>query len=112
MTLENKNKLFAKFMNLEEEETLNNLWVFARKEFKDPFNLSNYQTEFYEKKELCYHFFWDWLIPVVEKCMEVQLFGTHNLIKDIQNALLNFNIEKTFDAVFIFISFYNEKITN
>jgi len=57
---------------------------------------------------------WDWLVPVVHKC----IFGTNlnstnsdeweHLIKNIQSALSNCEITNLFDTVVEFINWYNK----
>ncbi|QQV91442.1 hypothetical protein M1M25_gp012 [Tenacibaculum phage Gundel_1] len=52
---------------------------------------------------------WDWIIPVVKLCEEVQDSKSGNLLGDITHALLDFDIEKTFEAVVKFIEWYNQQ---
>lgn len=57
------------------------------------------------------HFFDDWnvLMPVVQKCFDTQTFGSNNLVGDITHALVDVDIEKTFNAVLSFVIFYNNQ---
>jgi len=69
MNTQESNKMIAEFMGLELEETLEGLFVYARKE-QSPIKLNDIRTEFYEVHELQYHTSWNWLMPVVEKIEE------------------------------------------
>jgi hypothetical protein len=76
MNTQENNKLIAEFMELELEETLEGLFVYARKE-QSPIKLNDIRTEFYEVHELQYHISWDWLMPVVER-IESFIFDENN----------------------------------
>ena len=65
-----ENKLIAEFMGLELEETLEGLFVYAKKE-QSRIKLNDIKTEFYEIHELLYQTSWDWLMPVVDKIEEM-----------------------------------------
>jgi hypothetical protein len=53
-------------------------------------------------KGVCYHISWDWLMPVVEKCLTTDepTDGHHYFIND---ALLTCNIDVVYDRVLEFI---------
>ena len=55
--------------------------------------------------ELKYHSSWDWLMPVVETCYHNGADG--NEIGDITHALLDCDIDHTYNAVVKFINEYN-----
>lgn len=57
---------------------------------------------------LLFHESWDWLIPVIEKCKESQIFGSQRLITNIYNRLLELDILATHANVVDFIEFYNQ----
>lgn len=97
MNTQENNKLIAEFMELELEETLEGLFVYARKE-QSPIKLNDIRTEFYEVHELQYHISWDWLMPVVEKCLTTD--GRHYTLND---ALLTCNIKEVYQVVVQFI---------
>jgi hypothetical protein len=60
-------------------------------------------------EKMLYHKSWDWLMPVVQLIKERQLFGSQNLIDDIDNVLTcNCEIEELYEAVVEFIKWYNE----
>lgn len=63
---------------------------------------------FYEN-ELLYNVSWGWIIPVIHKCEEMEISDSNNLLGDITHALLDFDIEKTFEAVVKFVEFYNQQ---
>lgn len=100
-----ENKLIAEFTGLELEETLEGLFVYARKE-QSPIKLNDIKTEFYEVHELQFHTSWDWLMPVVETCYHNG--AEENEIGDITHALLDCDINNTYKAVVQFINEYNK----
>ena len=105
--MEKDNKLIAEFMELPTE-------VF------NCGNLNYYFKEFnsgtwYEEHELSYNISWDWLMPVVEKCLE-----KHNNLIDgrdvidtsypsIAQALEVVSLKETYKAVVEFVKMYNTK---
>ena len=106
MNTEENNKMIAEFMRLELEETLEGLFVYAKKE-QSPIKLNDIRTEFYEVHELKYHNNWDWLIPVMEKILNKA--DDDELIErfyEIQNVIPN--LEATYKAVVVFINQYNK----
>ena len=60
---------------------------------------------------LLFHSSWDWLMPVVERCLctDEKTDGQHYFIND---SLLSCNIEVVHDRVVEFIKDYNEAIKN
>lgn len=59
-------------------------------------------------EDLRFHESWDWLMPVIEKCKESQIFGSQRLITNIDNRLLELDILATHANVVDFIEFYNQ----
>jgi hypothetical protein len=55
-----------------------------------------------------YHNSWDWLMPVVEKCYNLEDYPETNLVGDITFALVDVNIEEVYNAVVKFIVWYNQ----
>jgi hypothetical protein len=51
-----------------------------------------------------YHTSWDWLIPVVHKCLRYD----NDWEEDFSDAFLSMNIDKMYDRVVNFIGWYNE----
>jgi hypothetical protein len=106
-TIEN-NKLIAEFMGLELEETLEGLFVYARKE-QSPIKLNDIRTEFYEVHELKYHALWDdWLMPVVDRILDIsfQDEGDPEDFYSIRDCIPDRN--HTYKAVVEFIKEYNK----
>jgi hypothetical protein len=69
--------------------------------------IMNYHHDgaWYEEHELSYNVSWDWLMPVVEKCLTTG-DRQHFVIND---ALLTCNIEEVYKAVVEFIKQYNDE---
>ena len=107
MSNQENNKMIAEFMGLELEETLEGLFVYARKE-QSPIKLNDIRIEFYEVHELQYHLSWDWLMPVVVECFEI--FGNTDAINytKLNDALLTCNIDELYRAVVELINQYNK----
>ena len=101
------NKLIAEFMELEIEETLEGLLVYARKE-QSPVKLNDIKTEFYEEKELKYHTSSDWLEPVVQK-IEKYLWDNQGKVGYFDECLQSNDHEVRHQAVVEFIKFYNNQ---
>lgn len=52
---------------------------------------------------------WDWLIPVIQLCKERQVFGTQNLINNMDDVFAcDLEIEHMYGVVVTFIKFYNK----
>ena len=60
-------------------------------------------------KDMKFNLSWDWLMPVVEKCMETDMHseGIENLLNDMTSAFHNVDIEELYKAVVQFINWYN-----
>lgn len=81
------NKLIAEFMELEVE---NGLYYYTT-------SMDDYKTD-----TLYFNSSWDWLMPVVEKCFQIQnqnLGLKVNLFFKLNDALLTTNIDEVFKAV-------------
>ena len=90
MNIQDNNKLIAEFMGLEKE---NGLYLFTTP-------MDDYKTD-----TLYFNTSWDWLMPVVDKCMQT---GDNTDEWDtLYNALSTLNITNTYQAVVEFIKQYN-----
>lgn len=87
-TIDN-NKLIAEFIGLEKE---NELYLFTTL-------MDDYKTD-----TLYFDTSWDWLMPVVEKCLTTD--GRHYTLND---ALLTCNIKEVYQAAVQFINQYNNQ---
>ena len=57
---------------------------------------------------LCYHYSWDWLKPCIDKCWKEQgRFGEG--LGFFQNVTIFKPIEEAYDAVILFINYYNQR---
>jgi hypothetical protein len=67
--------------------------------------------EYYLPEELRYHESWDWLMPVVEKCLQVlgDSKESEQFYQGIHDALWDINIKTTHEAVVQFIKWYNQQ---
>lgn len=106
MNTEENNKMIAEFMGLELEETLEGLFVYARKE-QSPIKLNDIRTEFYEVNELQYHLSWNWLMPVVEKIYKIAV-DDENVERYYEVSDNLPHIHATYKAVVEFINQYNK----
>ena len=61
------------------------------------------QDDWYTADELNYHLSWDWLMPVVIKCFEVDEQTNDDLNFKLNDALLETNIDSLYKAVIQFI---------
>jgi len=105
MSNQENNKMIAEFMGLELEETLEGLFVYARKE-QSPIKLNDIRIEFYEVHELQYHKSWNWLMPVVKKCFQA---GDDTYEWDnIMDTLFTCDIDIVYAQVVEFINQYNK----
>jgi len=86
MTELKQNELIAEFMSMEDHQ-----------------EMGEYVTPNYHKS-------WDWLMPVVETCYHNGADG--NEIGDITHALLDCDIDHTYQAVVEFITDYNQSTKN
>jgi len=73
-----------------------------------------YSKRFLGRKhsDLRYYNSWDWLMPVVKKCIDLGIFYSE-YTNGLHDALLSINKEQCFNVVVEFISkgFYNEKVS-
>lgn len=95
-TTEN-NKLIADFMSVE-------------KSYVDNLGTQMYKNPLDKREDICgfkYHESWDWLMPVVSKCYEINIPNDSNLHGDISCELLECDLEETYKAVVEFIDWYN-----
>ena len=115
MSNQENNKMISEFMGLELEETLEGLFVYAKKE-QSPIKLNDIRTEFYEVHELQYHISWNWLMDVVEKIedmgCEVVIANGECTISGACGMIIK-SIGKsrrgaTYDAIVEFINEYNK----
>ena len=94
------NILIAKFMDLDWEQFL-------------PIRNVNYLVNgnYYEAHELAYNISWDWLMPVIEKCLVGEAEQSEEIsnttIKNIYEGICNQNISFAYKSVIEFIKYYN-----
>ena len=94
------NNLIAKFMGLE--------YAPEGSRWDDWFDKDRYRVTYGNRIPLQYHTSWDWLMPVVNKCMQT---GDNTDEWDaLCDALSTVNITNTYDAVVEFIKKYNDGI--
>ena len=106
MNTEENNKMIAEFMGLELEETLEGLFVYARKE-QSPIKLNDIRTEFYEVNELQYHTSWNWLMDVVDE-IEDYLSDNVGKVAYFDECLSSNDLDVRYQAVVEFINKYNK----
>lgn len=99
-TLIKKNELIAQFMGLTQGRPNEIRW---KHDWFDDDGVINGQRN----EHLLFHSSWDWLIPVIEKCRERQLFGSQRLIDNINKRLAKLDILATHANVCDFIKWYN-----
>jgi hypothetical protein len=119
-TLEEKNRMIAKFMGFEDESRFIGGHNVMRRKTIWKFGCQQYES--YNYDDLKYHISWDWLMPVVEKIESFE--GTHgnNYKFTIQNETsyidctniisspsVKSKIESTYQVVVEFIEWYNEQ---
>ncbi len=94
------NKLIAEFMRLDTEVFNTGLLNY------------NHNNVWYEEHELSYNVSWDWLMPVVEKCLvgeaEQNEEVSKTTIKNIYEGICNQDIRDLYKAVVEFIKQYNK----
>jgi len=99
------NKLIAEFMGLVLDGT------FYRGNDYLPFNFETYaKSKSVHEEQMSYHLSWDWLIPVVQKCMELQPEGINDFYNDFIDSVLY--LDKVYQAVIKFIKWYNKEKEN
>ena len=98
------NKLIAEFIGTLKSPNKKTIW------FKNYNPILNKKIVFIN--QLKYHESWDWLMPVVEKCLmgeaEHEKKG-NELVNNIYEALTNISIIETYKAVIEFIKWYNNE---
>lgn len=94
--MKENNKLIAEFMGLDTE-------VFWSDKVNYYFNSS-----WYEEHELSYNVSWDWLMPVVEKCLIGEAEREDFIYQDIYDGLTNISLSRTYNAVVEFINQNNK----
>lgn len=111
-TIEEKNRMIAEFMGIEEEQTENGEFVYAVK-FQNPEKLNDIQTEFYYGSELRYHTSWDWLMPVCKKINSILFSEFAEIVWQEWNMINNpvkYSIENVHKQVVQFIEWYNNLV--
>ena len=94
-TTEN-NKLIAEFMGLPTEVFKSGKVNYYFREFNS--------GSWYEEHELSYNVSWDWLMPVVIKCFEVDEQTNDDLNFKLNDALLETNIHSLYKVVVEYIN--------
>lgn len=110
MNILESNKLIAEFMggkykhNSIVELSDNHVWLPIH-------GICQYTSiELGSGKMLKYHTSWDWLIPVVKKCIEYAANNeAHDSSVDLENSLYTCDINKIYIECVDFIKWYNEK---
>ena len=100
------NKLIAKFVQLrgEYDEDKDLIYLESDIDGKGVYSFS----------ELKYHSSWDWLMPVISKCLAVneeELEGWEKYYENIDDAFYQVDINQVWLAVVEFIKWYNEECT-
>jgi hypothetical protein len=110
MNTQENNKLISEFMGLELEETLEGLFVYAKKE-QNPIKLNDIRTEFYEVHELQYHTSWDWLMPVIKKCFKIATALDISFDKMMEKYRFDYiaygDLDESYESVVEFIKQHN-----
>jgi hypothetical protein len=99
----NDNKLIAEFMGAVLGKKI---VAFPDIKLEDNLGIISNNRSF---EDLHYHSSWDWLMPVVIKCFEVDEQTNDNLNFKLNDALLETNIDSLYQAVVEFINQYNNK---
>jgi len=99
-----ENKLIAEFMELEESPKYNYDNIEKLKEYY----IREYNSgEWYLPEEMQYHTSWDWLMPVVKKCLCTG--DNTNEWDSLCEALTTCNDYEVYQAVVGFINEYNKQ---
>jgi len=101
-TTEKNNKLIAEFMEAKQYDKEDNYIYF------DETN-NMFSNDTISIKNLKFHSDWNWLIPVIEKCRESQIFGSERLINNIYRRLLKLDLLATYENVVDFIQWNNQQ---
>lgn len=120
-TIDQNNKIIAEFMNLKQVMWPNPFGkpylVWVQEEFNEDFtDIEDYSEkstfQFGNTFPLCekitYHYSWSFLIPVVKKCIENEIYWSEQT-NQLHDGLLFVNIEEVWEACVEFIKEYNEK---
>jgi len=99
MSTEN-NKLIAKFMGMNHGDPNDNSVMIQ---------MTPQGNEVVPIDSMKYHCSWDWLMPVVIKCFEVDEQTNDDLNFKLNDALLETNIDSLYKAVIQFIKEYNKE---
>ena len=99
------NKLIAEFMGLTTDSVG---WYLEKDLSKLGIRITSAENEC--TKHLCFHYSWDWLMPVVEKCFHTMGGNDINQVhhERIMDGLMEINITHTNERVVEFIKWYNE----
>ena len=95
-TIEECNKLIAEFMGRCGNVNKHLYWV----------NIPS--VKWVTVEQMQFHTSWDWIIPVVEKCRERQIFNSNRLINQITDSLVTLDIDAVWVSCLEFIQFYNQ----
>ena len=102
----NDNKLIAEFMGAVGTPKYNPTeWDVYITGYLDVDSDDENAQHFYTPDEMKYRISWDWLMPVIEKCLDVSNDDNIEDFYSIQNVVPN--IEATYQAVVEFIKEYN-----
>ena len=98
-----ENKLIAEFMGMEKQRHSDGRYLFTT----DIDELKGADTRFWE--QLYFHVSWDWLMPVVKKCLDV--YHIEQMNDDIHFQFYDSlgDIKLTYQAVVKFINQYNDE---
>jgi len=67
--------------------------------------------DFIQFQDLKYHSSWNWIMPVVKKCLNLTMEDLENYEKQYENiddSFYQVNIDQTYKAVVEFIKWYNK----
>ena len=103
-TIEENNKMIAEFLGYEEQTDPTERWFGS---FRDNNGVLHKNTN---TEPLLFHSSWDWLMPVVEKCLigEAEC-EKPKLIQLIYDALTSTDISETYKACVQFIKWQTEQ---
>ena len=106
MNTTESNKLIAEFMGAQNNNPYGEYELYGILEFiNDGLN----EQHFFPLKDMRFHESWDWLMPVVEKCL-TELNDEDNYYSMLHDALFTINIDEVYQSVINYILWYNEEI--
>ena len=109
-TTAHKNRLILEFMDIKPKfNTLTGSYQYSNQPYFS-INSKTYEEAMQGTAEYVkYSTSWDWLIPVIEYCVLGPVEGTkgEELYKNIDAALLNLDLQGTYNAVVEYIEYYN-----